>query len=95
MQGSAQDFIAKIEAGINGRQLVPMNLKLQASGKDKALTLSELSLRATKGNLKLNAKGDYNLEKERFQATGKRWPGRSAGKRRSKARPANLKRQAC
>jgi len=95
VKGSAKDFVATIQAGINGRQLVPLNLKLQASGKDKALTLSELSLRATKGNLKLNAKGDYNLEKERFQATGKRWPGRSAGKRRSKARPANLKRQAC
>ena len=70
VKGSAKDFVATIQAGINGRQLVPLNLNLQASGKGKALTLSELSLRDTKGNLKLNAKGDYNLEKERFQATG-------------------------
>ena len=70
VQGSAQAFTAEMEARINGRQLVPLNFNLRANRKDKLLTLSKLSLHDTGGNLKFDAKGEYELEKEHFQATG-------------------------
>ena len=69
-KGSAKDFTARIEAGIEGQQLEPLDFKLEASGSNEVLALSSLSLRAPDSDLQLNLQGRFNLAEQRFQATG-------------------------
>ncbi len=74
VRGSSKNFTAQVKAVIDGRDLIPLNLNLQAKGINDLMTLSKLSLHDQNDQLQLNLTGDYHLGEQRFQATGA-WKG--------------------
>lgn len=69
-KGTAQDYIAKVTARLEGQQLVPLQAQLNANGSDQAIELSKLTLYAIDGDLKLIAQGAFNIAEQRFDAQG-------------------------
>jgi translocation and assembly module TamB len=70
VKGSAKKFTAQIKAKLDGQQLQPLDFELQANGNEESIRLSKLTLRSNKSDLRLKAQGQFNLAKQRFQASG-------------------------
>ncbi|HGG59362.1 MAG TPA: hypothetical protein ENK26_05505, partial [Gammaproteobacteria bacterium] len=76
--GSPDRFNANLDTALDGRQLGPLRLTAVVRGGQKNLQLDHLKLAAAQGDLEVEAKGDFDLEKQSFQAEGQwralAWP---------------------
>jgi len=76
--GTPKDYQAKLTADLTSTQSGRLQAVLQASGDDKAVNLSQLSLHAPDGNLSLQVQGEVTLADQAFQASGEwralAWP---------------------
>ncbi len=66
--GTPRDYQATLEAQLAGEPIGELQARVAASGSDRLVTLSELSLRAPKGPLGLQATGEFDLAEQRFDA---------------------------
>lgn len=78
LEGSLQDYALAATTTLSGPELGSLDARLDASGSDQAIEISEFALRAPEGNLALTASGRVNFADLTFQANGEwrslAWP---------------------
>jgi translocation and assembly module TamB len=70
LQGTLQRYSLDLQAELAGPDLGHLNARLQASGTDRTMTVSALSLRAPATPLAFNGRGELNFAEQAFQAEG-------------------------